>query len=78
MKVLGETADAHSLKLELEAEADSVVELKVRRNVTKLNLHVDGGTIEAAPVGSAAGVETLVVKFPSGVGYQGRTVTLGW
>src|SRR3984885_6529906 len=78
MKVLSESADAHSLKLELEAEADSVVELKVRRNVTKLNLHVDGGTIEAAPAGTPAGVEKLVVKFPSGVGYQGQAVTLRW
>ena len=78
MKVLSESADAHSLKLELEAEADSVVELKVRRNAAKLNLHVDGGTIEAAPAGAPAGVEKLVVKFPSGVGYQGQTVTLRW
>ena len=78
VKVLSESADAHSLKLELEAEADSVVELKVRRNVTKLNLHVDGGTIEAAPDGTTAGVEKLVVKFPSGVGYQGQAVTIRW
>jgi glycogen debranching enzyme len=78
MKVLSESADAHSLKLELEAEAGSVVELQVRRNAAKLNLHVDGGTTEAAPSGITAGVEKLVVKFPSGVGYQGQTVTLRW
>ncbi|MBB5329735.1 amylo-alpha-1,6-glucosidase [Tunturiibacter gelidoferens] len=78
MKVLSESADAHSLKLELEAEAGSVVELQVRRNAAKLNLHVDGGTTEAAPSGISAGVEKLVVKFPSGVGYQGQTVTLRW
>jgi hypothetical protein len=78
MKVLSESADAHSLKLELEAEAGSVVELNVRRNAAKLNLHVDGGTIEAAPAGTPAGVEKLVVKFPSGVGYQGQAVTLRW
>jgi hypothetical protein len=78
MKVLGETADARSLKLELEAEAGSVVELKVRRNLARLNLHVDGGTIEAAPSGVTQDVERLVVKFPSGVGYQGQTVTLRW
>ena len=78
MKVLSETLEEHSLKLELEAEAGSVVELRVRRNATKLNLHAEGGTIEGVPVGAEAGLEKLVVKFPAGVGYQGQVVTLRW
>jgi hypothetical protein len=78
MKVLGETLDGHSLKLELEAEAGSVFELTVRRNAAKLNLHADGGVIEGAPVGTNAGLEKLVVKFPAGIGYQGQVVTLHW
>jgi len=78
MKVLSETLEEHSLKLELEAEAGSVVELRVRRNATKLNLRAEGGTIEGVPVGAEAGLEKLVVKFPAGVGYQGQVVTLRW
>ncbi|WP_158941580.1 amylo-alpha-1,6-glucosidase [Granulicella sp. S190] len=79
MKVLGETVDGHSLKLELEAEAGSVVELTVRRNVARLNLHVDGGTISAATSGrEGSGLDQLMVKFAEGMGYQGQVVTLRW
>src|ERR1700761_1319091 len=45
MKVLSEAAGPHSLKLELEGEAGSSVELHVRRNESKLSLHAEGGTI---------------------------------
>jgi glycogen debranching enzyme len=79
MKVLTETATPHSLKLELEAEAGSTVELKLRRNATKLNVHADGA--EFLPAEHATGATTLdslTVKFPSGTGYQQQTVTLHW
>ena len=79
MKVLGETVDGHSLKLELEAEAGSVVELKVRRNAAKLSLHADGGTISSATGGPGSdGLEQVTVKFPTGTGYQEQVVTLRW
>jgi glycogen debranching enzyme len=78
LKVLSEVSKARSLKLELEAEAGTVVELMVRRNVAKLDLHVEGGTIVDAAGGKAAGLEKLVVKFPQGIGYQQGVVTLSW
>jgi hypothetical protein len=81
MKVLSEVSEAHSLKLELEAQAGTVVELMVRRNVAKLNLHVEGGTIVdsvSGVTGKSAGLEKLVVKFPQGTGYQQSAVTLTW
>jgi hypothetical protein len=79
MKVLGETVDSHSLKLELEAEAGSVVEIKVRRNAAKLNLHADGGAISSVTGGHAGdGLDQLTVKFTEGTGYQGQVVTLHW
>jgi glycogen debranching enzyme len=79
MKVLEETATAHSLKLELEADAGSVVELKLRRNATKLDVHADGAELVPAEHGSGAGsLDSLTVKFPSGAGYQQQTVTLQW
>jgi len=78
MKVLSEVSEAHSLKLELEAEAGTVVELIVRRNTTKLNLHVEGGTIADAAASRGVGLEKLVVKFPLGTGYQKDVVTLSW
>jgi hypothetical protein len=78
MKVLSEVAEAHSLKLELEAEAGATVELMVRRNMAKLNLHVDGGTMVDTAAGKGAGLEKLMVKFPQGTGYQQSVVTLSW
>jgi glycogen debranching enzyme len=79
MKVLSEAATAHSLKLELEADAGSVVELKLRRNGTKLNVHAEGAELvsaERSPGGS--NLDSLTVKFPAGTGYQQQTVTLHW
>ena len=73
LKVLSEHAEAHSLQLELEAAAGSVVELKLRRNTPKLNLHAEGATIIAAAL-----TDRLVVKFSQGSGYQQQTVTLRW
>jgi glycogen debranching enzyme len=77
LKVLSETATPHSLKLELEADAGSVVTLQLRRNASKLNVHAEGA--ELAPVGSdGSTLEPLTVKFPAGTGYQQQTVTLHW
>jgi glycogen debranching enzyme len=79
MKVLAETAMANSLKLELEADAGSVVELKLRRNGTKLNVRADGAKLVSAEQSSgASSLDSLRVKFPSGAGYQQQTVTLHW
>ena len=76
MKVLAETVTAHSLKLELEAEAGSVVDLQLRRNAPKLNVRVEGASI--APEGSDPGLDSLRVTFPPGSAYQRQTVTVSW
>ena len=76
MKVLAETMTPHSLKLELEADAGSMVELKLRRNAPKLKVHVEGASI--APERSAPDLDSLIVEFPSGSGYLQRTVIVGW
>jgi hypothetical protein len=76
MKVLAETVTPHSLKLELEADAGSVVELKLRHNAPKLNVHVDGASI--APEPRVPDLDSLIVEFPQGNGYQQRTVIVGW
>lgn len=79
MKVLAETATAHSLKLELEADAGSVVELKLRRNGTKLNVHAEGAELLPAEHSlDVSNLDSLTVKFPAGTGYQQKTVTLHW
>lgn len=76
MKVLGETATARSLKLDLEAEAGTVVDLQLRRNISGLDVHAEGARISSEHRGDA--LEKLTVEFPSGSGYQQRTVTLRW
>jgi glycogen debranching enzyme len=79
IKVLSETRDANSLKLDLEADAGSAVNLKVRRNDPKLNLHAEGGTVIAArDAGRQSDIDQIVVKFPDGTGYQHRTLALSW
>ncbi|MGD0443318.1 MAG: hypothetical protein ABSA39_05215 [Edaphobacter sp.] len=76
MKVLAETVTAHSLKLELEADAGSVVELQLRRNAPKLNVRAEGASI--SPEKRESGLDSLIVEFPSGRGYKQQTVTLQW
>jgi hypothetical protein len=75
LKVLAETTDAHSLTLELES-AQSSAELKVRGNRAKLDIRAEGATL--APLDHSVGEYSLLVKFPSGEGYQHKTVTLRW
>jgi glycogen debranching enzyme len=76
MKVLAETFAPHSLTLDLEAEAGTVVTLKARRNAPKLKLTADGGTLTAGD--AASGVDALQVEFPAGSGYVQKTVVLRW
>jgi hypothetical protein len=79
MKVLAETTTPHSLELELEADAASVVTLKLRRNGTNLNVHAEGAELVPAEHGSdTSNVDSLTVKFPAGTGYQQQKVTLHW
>jgi glycogen debranching enzyme len=79
MKVLKETRDSHSLKLDLEAAYGSVVQLNIRRNEQKLNLHVEGGTlIPAKGIAENGEIDHLLVKFPGGIGYQSRSLVLSW
>jgi glycogen debranching enzyme len=79
MKVLTETREARSLKLELEAAAGSVVNMKVRLNESKLNLRAEGGTLIAPKDGTEhTDIGQLVVKFREGMGYQHQTLTLSW
>jgi glycogen debranching enzyme len=74
LKVIREAADAHSLKLQLEAVGGTVVRLPLRRNSTKLNVTADGGQIEKA----SSVLDALVVRFADRTGYQSQTVTLRW
>jgi glycogen debranching enzyme len=74
-KVLAQTTDAHSMKLELEAKAGSTVTLKLRKNAATPNLTAEGATI-APP--NARGLGQLVVTFPEGSGYQKKSATLRW
>jgi hypothetical protein len=69
MKVLNETADSHSLRLDLEGMAGSEAELQLRRNDTAAPLHVDGADLIS---------DTLHVHFLAGSGYVSKTVTLHW
>jgi glycogen debranching enzyme len=79
IKVLGESMTAHSLTLELEADQGSVVEFKVRRNTPKLDIRTQGATIASAAQNIRAGeLDSMVVKFPPGSGYQQKTVILSW
>ncbi len=79
MKVIKESRDSHSLTLELEAAAGSVVQLKIRRNESKLNLRIEGGTlIPAKGTSDQSDLDQIIVKFPDGMGYQRRDVVLNW
>ena len=69
MKVLEEQRQPRQLTLTLEAQGGSTQTLFVRNNDNKARISVDGATI---------GESSLIVKFPSGSGYQKQTVTLRW
>lgn len=75
-RVLAQTTDAHSMQLEMEAQAGSTVTLKLRRNAATPKLIAEGATI--VPPAAPASVGQLQVTFPAGSGYQRKTVTLRW
>jgi glycogen debranching enzyme len=76
MKVLADIVTAHSLKLELEADAESVVELQLRHNAPGLKVRAEGASIP--PAKRESGLDSLIVKFPAGKGYKQQTVVLQW
>jgi glycogen debranching enzyme len=76
MKVLADIVTAHSLKLELEADAGSVVELQLRHNAPGLKVRAEGASIP--PEKRESGLDSLIVKFPAGKGYKQQTVVLQW
>jgi hypothetical protein len=69
MKVLQMTADAHSLRLEVEAPGGSEATLRLRRNDPAIRVRGEGATIDG---------DTLRLRFPAGDGYQPLIVTLRW
>jgi glycogen debranching enzyme len=76
-KVLAENIDAHSMKLELEAQGGSTVEFKLRKNGPVKSLTAGGATI-APSANPSSDIGRLLVTFPTGDGYQRKTVTLRW
>jgi hypothetical protein len=79
MKVLTETRDSHSLKLDLEAGGGSVIQLTVRANEPKLDLRAEGGTIiTSRGAGKRDDLSQVVVRFPEGTGYQHHALILRW
>ncbi len=74
-KVLTQTTEAHSMKLELEAQAGSTITFKLRKNAATPDLTALGATIVPA---NASSLGQLLVTFPEGSGYQRKTVTLHW
>jgi glycogen debranching enzyme len=76
-KVLAETIDAHSMKLDLEAQGGSIVEFKLRKSGLVKGLTADGATI-VPPAIATSGLEQLIVTFPAGDDYQRKAVTLHW
>jgi glycogen debranching enzyme len=70
VKVLEEIRGERSLRVELEGFAGSEIELFVRRNLPKLQVVSDGGTM--------VGADRLRVQFPGGDTYQRHTLNLHW
>jgi glycogen debranching enzyme len=68
MKVVDETRDAHSLRLELEGMAGTQAMLALRRNAA-VTVHVEGAELTG---------DTLRISFEGSSGYQTRVVTLRW
>jgi glycogen debranching enzyme len=69
MKVLSETREGRSLRLELEAPGGSESALYVRRNEARLEVTATGGTLTG---------DRLTVSFGEGSGYVRQVVTLRW
>ena len=69
MKVLEQQWQPHQLALALEAQGGSTQKLFLRINSRNAHVTADGATITGT---------SLIVKFPTGSGYQKQTVTLHW
>ena len=77
LKVLSQTADAHSFTLQLEAQGGSAYDLPLRVNGVRSAIHASGATVNQAAAGSSE-PGTLHVVFPAGAGYQRQTVRVTW
>jgi hypothetical protein len=69
LKVLNESSEAHSLTLELEAQANSTEHLKLTRNDPRLKPHIEGADLTG---------DELQVHFNPGTGYVTQTITITW
>jgi hypothetical protein len=74
LKVVRQTADAHSLRLQLEATGGTVARLPLRKNTAEANITAEGAEIEKGK----DELDALVVRFADGTGYKKQTVTLRW
>ena len=77
LKVLSQTADAHSFTLQLEAQGGSAYDLPLRVNGVRSAIHASGATVNQAAAGSSE-LGTLHAVFPAGAGYQRQTVRVTW
>ncbi len=68
LKVLSETTDAHTMRLELEGMAGSLATLQVRRNGAATS-RAEGAELEGGE---------MRVRFAEGSGYVTQVVTLRW
>jgi len=69
MKVLSETTEAHSVKLEVEGMAGTEALLTVRRNDSGVKVTATGAELDG---------DQLRVSFDAGTGYEAQTLTLSW
>lgn len=76
VKVLSESRTPHSLTLDLEAEAGSSVGMRLRRNGLTAPIHATGA--ELAPMAPKGELQDLRVDFPSGSGYQQKSIRFTW
>jgi hypothetical protein len=77
LKVLSQSADAHSLTLEVEAQGGSVYDLPLRLNGVRSAIHASGATVGQAGAANPA-LDSLHITFPAGAGYQRQTVRVTW
>lgn len=76
VKVLDEVWAPRSLTLNLEAEAGTSVTMELRRNGPAGAIQAVGAKLGQAE--SASGLQSVNVVFPSGSGYQRKTVRFTW
>jgi hypothetical protein len=77
LKVLSQSADAHSLTLEVEAQGGSVYDLPLRLNGVRSAIHASGATVGQVGAANPA-LDSLHITFPAGAGYQRQTVRVTW